>query len=128
MNTEFEDQAVQAGTTAGTLAGALSAVLDRAGWTAITEGTRIENGREFINLASAGPIRGLILQPLAGSTQISHVSIQFADNTVRVIDLAATLTTRTGQLEIPLDGHVGIHRIVVYGASSPGSAYRLLAR
>ena len=108
--------------------GAIFSVLDRPGWTPITEGTRIEKGREFINLGNAGPIRSLILQQMAGSTQISHVSIEFTDHTVRVVDLDATLTTRTGQREIPLGGRVGVHRIVVYGASSTGSAYRLLAR
>jgi len=116
------------GTNGSSYSGAIFSVLDRSGWTPITEGTRIEKGREFINLGNAGPIRSLILQQMAGSTQISHVSIEFTDHTVRVVDLATTLTTRKGQVELPLGGRVGIHRIVVYGTSSTGSAYRLLAR
>lgn len=97
-------------------------------WAALTEPTRIERGREFVHLTAAGPVRDLMFQSVAGQTSITHVSIQFSDDSTHVVQINQTLTSRNATIDLPLDGRKIVTRVVVYGTSAAGSAYRILGR
>jgi hypothetical protein len=100
----------------------------RRAWSPVTEPTRIERGREFIHLSKAGPVYQVMLQRVAGTTSITQVAVQFTDNSTQVIKFGGTLDARNTTLDLGLHGNKAISRIVVYGTSGDGSAYRILGR
>jgi hypothetical protein len=100
----------------------------RPNWTAITEPTRIDGGREFINIQNAGPVDRLMLRAVAGSTFIEQVAVSFANGDTQVFrGLNATLDGRNPTLQLNVKGrHREVTRVVVYGSSAPRSAYQLM--
>lgn len=104
-------------------------------WYDLTEPTRIDVNREFINIgADKGTFRGIRLEALGrGRSRIDQVAIEFADATGRAKTQVVKLDTWIGRgnasLAIDLEGDYRvINRVVVYGATDQGAAYKLMAR
>jgi hypothetical protein len=98
-------------------------------FTALTEPTRIDAGREFFTLgADAGRFEALKLQAVRGSSYIQQVAVIFKNGRTQVIKVERALDGRNPTLMIDLDGNQReIGRIVVYGSTAPRSAYQILA-
>ncbi|MDQ3363876.1 MAG: hypothetical protein M3680_00385 [Myxococcota bacterium] len=99
------------------------------GWTALTEPTRIDAGRQFINLgANLGTFDQLRLHQTAGESTITQVAIKFADGQTQVVRVGQRLNHWNADITIDLDGNARrIEGVVVYGATAEGSSYQLLA-
>lgn len=104
-------------------------------WFDLTEATRIEAGREFFTIgADKGQFKSLALQALgSGRSEIKQVTIEFLDATGRaktqVVKLNTWISPKSKPtITIDLDGNYrSISRIIVYGSTDRGSAYKLLA-
>lgn len=103
-------------------------------WYDLSEATRIDAGREFFKIgAEKGQFRGLRLEALGnGRSKIDQVTIEFADAWGRakhqVVKLNSWIGRGNASLTIDLDGNYRqITRIIVYGATDNGSAYKLMA-
>ncbi len=105
---------------------AIGSTAIRSSWAALTEPTRIERGRQFFFLSSAGPVHRLLLQSVAGRTLITQVAITYTDNSTEVLKFGNTLEQRTPYLNLNLDGRRTVAKIVVYGGTSDNGSYRLL--
>ncbi len=104
-------------------------------WFDLTEATRIDSGREFFTIgAKHGLFNTLQLQALGnGNSRITQVLVEYADSrgkTSQVFKLNNQLINRTSStITLDLDGEYrSIKRIVVYGATDQGSAFKLLAK
>ncbi len=102
-------------------------------WLNLTEPTRIDSGREFIKVgANKGLFQTLQLQNLgARSSTIYQVGIEFADGMSRtqVVKLNTKLDMRHPTITIDLTGNFRqIKRIIVYGSTERGAAYKILAK
>jgi len=102
-------------------------------WFDLTEATRIDNNREFFSIgANKGLFDKLQLQALGnGSSTIKQVLVEYADGrgkTSQVFKLDQALHRGNSTITLDLDGELrSIKRIVVYGATDQGSAYKILA-
>lgn len=103
-------------------------------WFDLSEATRIEAGREFFKIgANKGSFRGLRLEALGnGRSNIEQVTIEFADGQGRakhqVVKLDSWIGRGNTSLTIDLDGNYRqITRVIVYGSTDRGSAYKLMA-
>lgn len=103
-------------------------------WFDLTAPTRIDSGRqEFLLGADKGAYRALTFQGLgAGRTNIQTISIHLieADGTKRaqVIDVNRALDRNNPTLTIDLDGNFRqIAKIIVWGSTDAGSAYKIQA-
>ncbi len=100
-------------------------------WYDLSEATRIDSGREFFKIgADKGVFRGLRLEALGnGRSQIKQVAIEFADGSkTQIVKLDTWIGRDNKSLTIDLDGNYrSISRIIVYGATDQGSAYKLMA-
>jgi len=103
-------------------------------WYDLSEATRIDAGREFFTVgANRGTFRGIRLAALGnGRSKIDQVTIEFADAEGRaryqVVKLDTWIGRGSSSLSIDLDGNARqINRIIVYGATDQGSAYKLMA-
>ena len=99
------------------------------GWTALTQPTRIDRGRELITIGKEhGRFTTVKLQNVRGVSNITTVLITFANGTRQVVKLDQRLSAANPCIEINLDGNKrAISGIVVYGASWSRSAYQILA-
>ena len=100
----------------------------RQNWTAVTEPTRIAEGREYIRTSAAGPVDRFLLKAVAGSTFIEQVSVGFANGDTQVFrGLNRALDGNNPTLQLDLKGRAReVARVVVYGTSAPHSAYQLM--
>lgn len=103
-------------------------------WFDLTEVTRIDSGRQFFNIgADNGLFKGLKLQALGnGSSHIKQVAIEFLDGNGKLKTQKVKLDTRINRtnptITIDLDGgYRAIKRVIVYGSTDRGSAYKLQA-
>ncbi len=103
-------------------------------WYDLSEATRIDVGREAFEIgADKGVFRGIRLDALGnGRSNITQVVIWYADAQgaakKQVVDLNTWIGRGNASLTIDLDGNYRqIERIVVYGATDHGSAYKLMA-
>lgn len=103
-------------------------------WFDLTAATRIDSGREFFNIGTDnGMFKTLKLQNLGGgSSNIQRVAIEFADTSGRlktqVVKLDRMLDRNQPTITIDLDGNYrAIGRIIVYGSTGRGSAYKIQA-
>ena len=103
-------------------------------WYDLSEATRIDAGRQFFKIgAEKGQFRGIRLEALGnGRSKIDQVTIEFADAQGRakhqVVKLNSWIGRGNASLAIDLDGNYRqITRIIVYGATERGSAYKLMA-
>ena len=102
-------------------------------WYDLTEATRIDSGREFFKIgAEKGAFRGLRLEALGnGRSNIKQVVIEFADGQTKsqVVRLDSWIGRGNASLTIDLDGnHRQISRVIVYGSTDVGSAYKLMVQ
>lgn len=104
-------------------------------WFDLTEATRIDSGRQFIKIgADKGQFKALKLQALgAGRSEIKQVGVELIDaygnKKMQVVKLNTWINPQTNpSITIDLDGgYRQINRIIVYGSTDRGSAYKLLA-
>ena len=101
----------------------------RPSWHAVTEPTRIDSGREFINLGGAGQLDRLMFKQVGGSSFIQQVAIYFANGEIQVVrNLDAQLDRNRQTVGIDLNGgRRAVSRVIVYGSNAPHSAYQLMA-
>lgn len=106
----------------------------RQAWFDLTEATRIDSNREFFNIgADQGLMRSLKLEALGnGSSLIKQVLVEYADShgkkTSQVWKLGAKIDRSNPSITLDLDGQYRtIKRIVVYGSTDAGSAYKIMA-
>lgn len=103
-------------------------------WFDLTEATRIDRNRELFTIgADKGLFSKLQLQALgAGSSNITQVLVEFSDlrgNASQVIKVNQLINRNNSTFTIDLDGQFrSIKRIVVYGATDQGSAYKIQAK
>lgn len=104
-------------------------------WFDLTEATRIDSGRQFFTIgADKGLFQQLKLQALGnGRSKIDQVGIEFIDargnKQTQKVKLDTWLDRSNSTITIDLDGGFrSINRIIVYGATDQGSAYKLLAK
>jgi hypothetical protein len=103
-------------------------------WFDLTEATRIDSGRQFFTVgADNGKFRALKLQALGnGSSKIEQITIEYLDATGQAkfqkIKPDTFIHRNNPTITIDLDGgYRSIGRIIVYGATDRGSAYKLQA-
>jgi hypothetical protein len=102
-------------------------------WFNFTEPTRIDNGAEYFNVKrQAGLFHELQLKDLGGRTGIEEVMIEYKQPNGTSIDQKVypneSLSTG-GAITIQLQRDSrSIQRIIVYGHSSRGSAFQILAK
>lgn len=103
-------------------------------WFDLSEATRIEAGRQFFKIgANKGSFRSLRLDALGnGRSNIEQVTIEFADAEGRakhqVVKLDSWIGRGNTTLTIDLDGNYRrITRVIIYGSTDRGSAYKLMA-
>ncbi len=102
-------------------------------WFTLTEATRIDSGRQFINLDKWAGARftQLRLQSAGGRTDIAQVAIEYIHDGVshtQKVKLATSLARTNAMASITLDGDSrDINRIIVYGTSNRGAAYQIFA-
>jgi hypothetical protein len=103
-------------------------------WFDLTEATRIDRGREFFTIgADNGMFKGLKLQALGnGRSHITQVAIEFLDTNgkkkTQKVKLNTWIDRNNPTITIDLDGNYRtIGRIIVYGSTDRGSAYKLMA-
>jgi len=101
----------------------------RNAWVAITEPTRIDNGRQFISdLPNLGRFNALRLQNVTGASSIQQVYIQFQNGQEQIVKLDKCLDRFRSTIDINLTGESRqLKRVIVYGSTDRGSAYQLLA-
>jgi hypothetical protein len=102
-------------------------------WFDLTEATRIDNGREFFTIGTTkGLFNTLQLQALgSGSNGITQVLVEYADSrgkTSQVFKLNQLINRTKSTITLDLDGEYrSIKRIVVYGTTDKGSAFKIQA-
>lgn len=102
-------------------------------WFDLTEATRIDSGREFFTIGAAkGVFNKLQLTALgAGNTNITQVYVEFADSNGKAsqtVKFSERMNRNNASFTIDLDGEYRtIKRIVVYGSTDQGSAYKIQA-
>ena len=104
-------------------------------WFDLTEATRIDSGREFFNIgADKGQFKAIKLQALgAGNSYIKQVAIELIDANgkmhMQVVKPTSQINVQHNPvISIDLEGEYRqINRIVVYGSTDRGAAYKLLA-
>ena len=97
------------------------------GWLALTQPTRIERGREFIDLpTNIGRLRTLQLVGNYGNTYVSQVVIEYRNGRTQVVKPNVSLDGRSRSLTISLDNRA-VNRVIVYGSSSFGARYSVFA-
>lgn len=102
-------------------------------WFDLTEATRIDSNRELFTIGTdKGLFNKLRLQALGGgSSKITQVLVEFADSrgkASQVIKVNQLLDRHNSTFTIDLNGEYrSIKRIVVYGATDQGSAYKIQA-
>lgn len=102
-------------------------------WFDLTEATRIDNNRELFTIGTdKGLFSKLRLQALGGgSSKITQVLVEFADSrgkASQLITVNQLLDRHDSTFTIDLNGEYrSIKRIVVYGATDRGSAYKIQA-
>ena len=103
-------------------------------WFDLTEATRIDNHREIFHLGTAkGVFNKLQLQALGGgNSKIAKVLVEFGDvrgnSYQQLIDVNQRMGRHNPTFTIDLDGQYRtINRIVVYGSTDRGSAYKIQA-
>ncbi len=103
-------------------------------WFDLTEATALKGKREFFTIgADKGLFNQLQLQGLGnGSSRIEQVLVQYLDNrgteTAQVFKLKTSITRTSAPITLDLEGsYRSIKRIVVYGATDAGSAYKIQA-
>ncbi len=114
---------------AGTYVGPIGALPDsyQNGVRSLTEPTALVGGREIINLgAQVGPIDNLILEANNDATTVSTVQVNFLDGSSQRFDLRETLDVGNPELTLQL-GHRDVASLVVFGQSSLGATYQVLA-
>ncbi len=100
----------------------------RPGWFAVTEPTRIDNGRHFIYPQAAGRLDRLMIRQVAGSSMIYQIAIGFTNGETQVLrGVNQALDRRHQSFAFDLDGNRQVARVVLYGATAPNSALQLLA-
>ncbi len=104
-------------------------------WFDLTEATRIDNNREIFNIGAAkGVFNKLQLQAMGrGNSKIAKVLVEFGDirgkSYQQLIDVNQLIGRNNSTFTIDLDGtYRTINRIVVYGSTDAGSAYKIQAR
>ncbi|MBA2542626.1 MAG: hypothetical protein H0V17_23485 [Deltaproteobacteria bacterium] len=104
-------------------------------WFDLTEATRIDSGREFFKIgADNGLFSKLQLQALGnGRSNIKHVAIEYLDSNGKARTQKVVLNTWISRanpsITIDLDGgYRSIGRIIVYGSTDAGSAYKIAAK
>jgi hypothetical protein len=103
-------------------------------WFDLTEATRIDSGRLNFTIRDDGLYRAVKLQNLGnrGST-VEQIYIEFKDrggprNNFQVVRLPQRLDRNNPTITIDLDGEYRqIGRIMVYGSTDQGAAFKLLA-
>jgi hypothetical protein len=97
-------------------------------WVALTEPTRIDSGREFINFGTDGARFSQIkLFNNRGSSHIQQIAIEFVGGGTQKVVLNQMLTS-SNPITIDLTGGFRpINRIIVYGSTNFGSSYQILA-
>lgn len=105
------------------------------GWIALTDPTRIDAGREFINVgAQTGRFNTLQLRNIAGSSEITMIGIEFATSNGEVAEMQTVkldnrLDAYRSTITIDLNGSARkINRVIVYGSTANHSAYQVVAR
>lgn len=97
-------------------------------WITVTAPTRIDRGRQFISdIPDFGRVTRIRLQHNAGTTAIDKVLVRFADGGEQVINISANLDRWNSALDFRLAGARTIAALVVYGSSSRGAGYQVLA-
>ena len=101
-------------------------------WFEMTQATRIENNRLFLDVNDNGFYRALKIESLGRGSDITKVRIDFKDRLAnkshQIVNLNQHLSGSHSSLTIDLDGNYRqISRIVVYGKTNRGSAIKLLA-
>lgn len=113
---------VRVGTTASEYIGPVAGRFG--GWLNLTQPTRIEMGRELINLpANAGRFNTIQLRGAGGDTKIDSVLVQFKGGSYQFVHVNQTLCgNQTLNLDIP-GRNQAVTRLVVYGSSERGARY-----
>jgi hypothetical protein len=103
-------------------------------WFDLTEATRIDSGREFFTIgADNGMFKALKLQAMGnGSSHIQQVAIEFLDaqgrQKTQKVKLNTAIHRNNPTITIDLEGgYRSINRIVVYGSTDRGAAYKIMA-
>jgi len=102
-------------------------------WFNLTEATRIDSGRQFFNiLGQSGKLSQIRLQNLGGRSEIKQVAIEFdngdRNQRTQVVRFDTMLDRNNPMLTIDLDGGFrNVKRIIVYGSSGRGAAYKIQA-
>jgi hypothetical protein len=97
-------------------------------WITVTAPTRIDRGRQFISdLPDFGTVSRVRLVSNAGQTSIEKVLVRFADGGEQVVTLNRSLNRWYQTLDFQLNGARKVASFVVYGSSSNGAAYQILA-
>lgn len=104
-------------------------------WFALTEATRIDSGRQYFKLGTdKGLFSALRLEALGnGRSKINQVYVEFLDNVGtkkgQVVKLDTWIGRTNPTITIDLDGgYRAINRVIVYGSTDQGSAYKLSAK
>ena len=96
-------------------------------WISITAPTRIDRGRQFISdIPDFGAVSRMRLLGNAGQTSIEKVLVRFADGGEQVVTINRNLRINQS-IDFQLNGARKVAALVVYGASSNGAAYQVLA-
>lgn len=97
-------------------------------WITVTAPTRIDRGRQFISdLPDFGLVSRVRLVSNAGQTSIEKVLVRFADGGEQVVTLNRSLNRWYQTIDFQLNGARKVASFVVYGSSSNGAAYQILA-
>jgi hypothetical protein len=103
-------------------------------WFDLTEATRIDSNRQFFKIgADNGLFKGLKLQALGtGRSRIEQVAIEYIDDLgnkkTQKVRLETWLDRNNAAITIDLEGgYRAIGRIIVYGATDNGAAYKIMA-
>ena len=94
----------------------------------ISQPTRIDNHREDFAIGGTSRFNTVELVGAAGSSNVTQVTVEFADHSAQYIKLGQTL--RAGQtITLDLQGHNRmIQRVFVYGSTNSGAAYQLILK
>src|SRR5690349_18556647 len=96
-------------------------------WMVLTEPTRIDGGRELIDVgAQAGRFTAIRLFNNRGSSRIDQVVIELVGGGTQTVRVGRELTS-SSPMTVPLNGSCEIARIIVFGSTSAGAAYQVLA-
>jgi hypothetical protein len=106
--------------------GALGTMGRGYGMVALSEPTRIDNGREDFNVRRGG-FDALQLRGIAGTSFIREVRVEFMDTSGQVIPVKGWLENGAS-INLDIKGsNRQVKRILVYGTTSVNSSYQLFA-